>query len=104
MKRQRLKPKIRKHSIVQTALRLAVKHGYTNITRRQIAQTSGVSEAAVSYYFGTMAQLRRDILRHAIQQEVLHIIAQALVNNDPYIARVPTSLLSKAAYSLTQAK
>jgi hypothetical protein len=43
-------------------------------------------------------------LRHAIQQEVLHIIAQAIVNSDPHVAKAPTSLLSKAVYSLTRIK
>ena len=63
MKQKRLKPAIRKQEIIDAALRLASKSGYTEITRNQIAEAAGITGPAVQYHFETMAQLRRQLRR-----------------------------------------
>ena len=81
-KQHRLKPAIRKEEIISAALELAEKSHYQKITRNQIAKAAGVTGPAVQYHFKTMTQIRRDIMRAAVKQERLRVIAQGLVAED----------------------
>ncbi len=50
----------------------------------------------VSKYFGTMKQLKREIIRAAIKQEIPEIIAQGLANGDKRAAKAPQQLKERA--------
>jgi len=91
---------IRKAQILDAAVTLSEKHGYTNITREQIATAAQCSVGLVSKHMGTMEVLRRAIVSAAIARENLHILAQALVNHHPKAMRAPLELRQRAALSL----
>jgi AcrR family transcriptional regulator len=81
--------KIRKNpEVLQVALELAEKYGYMNITRDQIAENAGVATGTVSLHLGTMSQLRRTLVRHALKEGRHRIVAQAIVAGDPRINRL----------------
>ena len=90
--RVRLEPKVRKNEILQAALAVAAKEGYASMTREQVANKAGCSQALVSNYYGTMTQLRRSVLRHAIKNEHHHVIAQALIAGDRLVKGIPRKL------------
>ena len=100
--RTRLIPADRSASILAAALVHAQAVGYQNVTHDAIAAVAGVSPTLVSHYFRTMVQLKRDIMRHAIKNEVLPVIAQGLVATprDPYASRVSDSLKARAMATL----
>lgn len=92
----RMKPEVRREYILGVALDLAeVKH-YLKITRFQLAEQCDISEGLVTHYFGTMTKLRRDIIRHAIKERRLPIIAQGLTSNDPHARKAPPELQREA--------
>jgi AcrR family transcriptional regulator len=93
-------PKDRKASILDSALRVAEKIGYQQMTREQIAKQADVSPALVSHYLGTMAEMRRTVMRHACTVKNLPVIAQGLASRDKHALRVPADVREAAGASL----
>jgi AcrR family transcriptional regulator len=76
-----------KDSLLDAALFLAEKFGYQRVTREQIALHADVATGTVTNYLGTMKQLRRTLVRHAVRTGNRRVIAQAVVAQDPYVMR-----------------
>jgi DNA-binding transcriptional regulator YbjK len=93
----RTNPALRKYHILGVAVELAKTKGYDKITRDSIAKEAGISVGLVTRYFKTMAQLKRAVMRAAIQREVTEIIAQGLANGDEHAKKAPAELKDKAA-------
>jgi len=81
-----------KNAIIAAATRLAEKGYYTELTRVQIAREAKISDSAVSYYCGSMDDVRRDILKEALKTENYVILAQGLLRHDPALAEVSPTL------------
>jgi len=86
VKQRRLKPDARKEDILGAALPLAERDGYTKLTREQIGEAAGVSGPVLNYYWGTMAQFRRALMRYAVQVECLPVIAQGVISGEANLA------------------
>lgn len=97
---RRLKPDERKELLLDVALKLAGRHGLTNLTREQIAEAAAVSPALVSARLGTMVALRRTVMRQAIARENLPVLAQGLAARDPYAVKAPLALRQRAVATL----
>lgn len=96
----RKKPADRREEILNTALALAVLIGYTKVSRDKIAADIGLTGQAVQYHIGTMAKLRRDLMRHAIRKENLAVLGQGLAARDPHAAKAPEALRRQALEAL----
>lgn len=96
----RLAPKERNASILDAALRMARLHGYQRITRADIAMAAECSEALVSSYLGTMIAVRRAVIRAAIKQKDLIVLAQALAAKDAHAQKAPENLRRAAVATL----
>lgn len=81
---QTLKP-----SILAEAITLAKNFGLYRFSRSQVAAAAKVGESTVSYHFGTMATLRTEVIKKAVEKEILPILADARTSRD--ITRVPMS-------------
>lgn len=91
-------PALRKEHILSVALTVACEIGYYNLTRDAIAETAGVSMGLVSRYFGTMAQLKNDVVRAAVKRKIPQIVAQGLADGNKYIIKnAPQDLKTQAA-------
>jgi|AntDeeMinimDraft_4_1070355.scaffolds.fasta_scaffold05921_2 AcrR family transcriptional regulator len=101
MKQTRMKTEARKEDILAAALPLAERHGYTNITRDQIAAAAKVSGPTLHYHFGTIAQLRRDLMRYAVREVCLRVIAQGLMIRDPQAMKAGAELRRQAMGSVS---
>ena len=97
---QRKAPAVRQDEIIDAALRLAVKHGYKNVTREQIGDAVGVTASAVSYHFVTMKRLRRCLMRAAVRSKNLTVILQGLTANDPQAYKADATLRRRAVESV----
>lgn len=87
----------RTKQILDVALELAEEHGYTHISREQIAKNAGVSATLVSAYFGTMPRLRSAVMQAAVRRENAILIAQGLVQRDDIARKAPIELKAAAA-------
>lgn len=102
-KQKRFKPEVRKELVLTAALDLAEKTHYLKLTRDGIAKAAGVTGSAIQYHFKTMSQLRGDIMRAAIKQERLIIIAQGLTSDDDRAIKVPDELFRRALAAVAAA-
>lgn len=96
----RLKPTDRKQQILAAALVIAKRAGYAHVTREAIAVEAECAPALVSNYFGTMTSMRRDIMRAAIRERVLTIVAQGLAAGDAHARKAPDDIKQAALASL----
>lgn len=99
----RLKAKVRKEQLLNSAVILSHQKGFTNVTRQDIARHAEVSEGLVSMHWGTMEQMRRSLVRHAVIVEDLQIIAQGLAARHPAALKASDQLKQKAAKALATA-
>lgn len=90
--RRRVDPEVRRQEILEAALLLAKRKGYTLITRGEVATEADVSTGLVTNYFNTMNQLKEAVMRLAIEREVLPIIAQGLSLKDKHALQISQSL------------
>jgi AcrR family transcriptional regulator len=99
--RTRLAPIDRKEQLLDVALTEARKIGYSRVTLQIVAQAASCSSSLVSHYFGTMTQLRRDLMRAAIKREELSVIAQGLADRNKYAHAAPDTLKQRALQTLS---
>ena len=95
-----LSPAKRKQQILDAAVDRARDHGYMSITRSEVATAAGVSTGLVNKYYSTFPQLKRAVMRAAIQREILEIIAQGLTAKDPQAFKAPDELKKRAVDSI----
>ena len=96
MKDTRLPPDMRKDQIITMALQLAAGSHYLKLTRDAIAEKLHIRGPAIQYHFGTMANMRRDIMRAAIKREDLVVLSQGLLAKDNHAGKAPPELRERA--------
>ncbi len=97
---KRMKPKERKAQILEGAVYCATVHGFNNFTRVDVAQYLGISEGLVNVYFKTMPTLKRKVMRAAVRDGALVIIAQGLIDKNPHAMKASKGLKKRALDSV----
>jgi len=100
MTQYRLEPKERKALILTAAVTVARTKGFQHMTREAIAAMAGITPALVTHHYTTMTQMRRAVMRAAVQREVLSVIAYGLVTGDRYARKASPELRQKAMDSV----
>ena len=100
MNTTRLTPAVRRQHILDAAILLASSGNYTQITRQGIAETAGIAPTLISHHFGTMVQLRRAVMRYAVQNQHLTVIAQGLAARDKQAQKASPAIQSAALATL----
>jgi len=90
----------RKKQIMTHAIELSRKIGYMNVRRDGLAKNAGVANGLVSVHWSTMTQLKKAIMREAIQLEDLVIIGQGLAMKDKHALKAPEELRDRAIAQL----
>lgn len=96
----RMKPADRTQLLLDVAVQLAQRHGLANLTRDQIAEAAGVAQGLVTTRLGTMAEMRRAVMRQAVKREILSIVAEGLATRNEHALKAPPALRAKALASL----
>lgn len=96
MKRRRIAPSERREEIIAGAMIAAEIFGYHVMTIDQIAGMAHTSPSLIGWYFKTIANLRKVVIRRAIKDKKLLIIAQGIVNSDPTTVKIDSKLKKKA--------
>ena len=94
---ERLTPKDRTNELLDTALDLAVKHGWRALTHASVAQAAGVSQGLVVARLGTKTELLRDVMRRAVNRGVVAVVAEGLAVGDRQAKRAGAALREAAA-------
>lgn len=74
-----------KNTILQAAVRLAHKRSAYTLMRREIAHEAGAATGTVNYHWESVGNLRVAVIEHAIDNEVLGVLAR--VFGDPRVTR-----------------
>ncbi len=98
----RMKPEARKDEILNAALVVATKLGFANVRVADIATQAGCGYGTVSYHFNTMTQMRRAMMRAAVERKILKIIAEGLVMRHPEAKKAPDDIQKKAIASFVK--
>lgn len=93
-------PEVRREEIMAAALALAKKVGFSGVTREGVAKQAGCSPRLMNYYYGSIIQLKRDLMRAAIAAKELKVIAQGLAVKDRVARRAPEELKQQAVAAL----
>ena len=96
-------PEVRTARLIDVALGLAAADGWRSLTRERIALAAGVSPALVSARLGTMEQLRRSVMRAAVRQRVVAVVAEGLALRDKHAMAADEELRALAAEWVRQA-
>ena len=97
---KRMGPNTRRRAILAAATKLAMRHGYTNLTRESVAAEAKCSPATISVYYPVFNEVKRAVLRAAIVESNLTILAQGLAARDRAAMRAPEELKLRAVASL----
>lgn len=101
MTKKRLQPDDRKQQILTAAIKVAARPGgWARLTREAVAREAGCAEGLPSKYFGTMVNFKRAIMRAAIHDWNLSVIAQGLASGDKVAAKAEEALKRKALDTL----
>lgn len=96
----RVHKNIRRDYILEAAICEAEITGYKIMTLGDVARAASVSRSTVSFHFQNLESLRMEVMRVAIKDENLKIIAQGLINNDVCALRAPLKLKKRAAIAV----
>lgn len=92
-----LSPKVRRELILVAALKVAsVPGGWNTLTLVKVAKEAHCTHGLICHYFGSMAALRRKLVRTAIKQENFDVLVQAIAAGDPETKRMRPLLKQKA--------
>lgn len=100
MTNTRLAPKDRRAQILQSALQVAEKND--RFTVDDVAKSAGITVPLIFHYFGTKTKLLRAVMRAAVEQENVPIVARGLVLGDPHARKASPELRAKATEYLTE--
>lgn len=81
--RERMKPEDRRDDILGVALTVAEKYGYNHMSREQIAKEAMCSAGLVTHYWKSMILLRRAVMRRAVRDGNVTVLAQGIGAGDP---------------------
>lgn len=90
-----------KEIVMTAALSMATEVGLMGITREGVAKRAHVADGTVSFHFNTMNQFRRAVLRRAIHDENIPVLATALTRPE-YGADITGDLRAKVIQHLSQ--
>lgn len=97
---QRMDPVDRRRQLLDVGLALAEKVGYRNVTMVALTEAAGVSRTLYHRYFSTVGQFRVDVMRAAVKQENLIVIAQGLAAKDKQALKASPELRERAAATI----
>lgn len=98
--RTRLPADVRRDQILSVAVSIALRDGFSKLTRDGVADEAQVATGQVNQMFGTMGALSRAVMKAAIGRELLPIIAHGLAQGDKDAHAAPDWLKRKALDSL----
>lgn len=102
MATERISKSERTKQLLDVALTLAEREGWSNLTRDGIATLAGCHNATVSFTLGTMTELKRSVMRHAVMRRSLAVVAEGLSRGDKTARKAPQDLKDEVAAWLAE--
>ena len=100
MTTNRLDPKDRRALLLQTAVKCAERD--PNFTFRDVAEAGGVTVPLVIKYLGNKTSMLRHVMREAIAQENVPVVARGLVAGNAHARKAPDALRERCQQYLSE--
>lgn len=91
----------RNKRVLAAAVALARKRGFASLTRDAVATQAGVAQGCVNAAYGTVAALRDEVMRCAVDDQMLDIVAQGLAVGHDVARNASPDLKARALATLT---
>lgn len=91
MSNRKVDPRVRKETILAAASTLATLAGNLSVSREAVANATGLGEGTISLHFSTMHQLRKEVVRRALANRDVPVLALA-TGSDKYRVPLPEDL------------
>lgn len=85
-----------KPAILDAAVSIAREKGLFSFARIHVAKAAKVAEATVSHHFGTMKSLRKAVAQHAVDNEIVTLLADVSAINRAGVS-IPAKVREKIA-------
>lgn len=82
--------------VLSAAVEIAQTDGYQWITRAAVADRAEVGVGSINTAFETMIDLKRAVMAHAVDNEILSLIAQGLADGSSIAKSAPADLKQRA--------
>lgn len=92
-----MNPDDRARSLLAAAVRDAAAKGWKTLTHQRVADAAGVSPALVKQRLGTKTQMLRRVMRAAVLERSVPVVAEGLALRDPHAMKAPVDLKKLAA-------
>ena len=89
-----------KERILEAAYEMASRDGFSTLTRDSVAAEAGTAKGAVNHHFKTIAELRDEVMRLAVQRTILAIIGNGLAMGDAVAKTAPDDIKREALNTL----
>ena len=89
-----------KNRILNSAILLAKQYGWRNLKRDVVAKEAGSATGSVNHYFGTMEDLRSEVMRIAVERRIAPIVLEGLAAKHPEALRADHDLRAEVLLSL----
>lgn len=86
-----------KLKILNTAVRMTTANPTEKLIRDDVAKAAGVSTGLISYHFGSIAELRKEVMREAVRGKILSILAYGLMSKNPIAMSMSSKLRKQVA-------
>lgn len=88
-------------AILEAAIELAKVEGYQWITRQMVADHAKVSVGSINNAYGQMIELKRAVMRAAVDRGIPEIVAQGLADGSSIARNAGPDLRERAAALIT---
>jgi AcrR family transcriptional regulator len=90
----------RRDQVLEAAFYRSIQEPYYELTRDEISAFAGVSASLINKCFGTVENLRQEIIKLGIERKQLRIIADAIGRREPLVKNLPKELKQQAIASM----
>jgi AcrR family transcriptional regulator len=88
--------KYRRDQILKEATQIARELGCNNVNKTLLARQLRISPSLINYYFGSVSKLHKLIIKKAIKENDIAIIAFEMINKNKRILKSPKNILIDA--------
>jgi len=92
MSTNRLHADLRREELLRVALDVAERDGWANITHASVAAAAGVSAPLVVARLGTKTNLLRDVMRRAVSDRRVRVVAEGLARGNTQARKADEAL------------
>lgn len=79
----------RKAALLDAAMDITVEHGFDKVAPLAVAKRANVAKSLVHFYFKNMENLKVEMLKKAIEEQVYPVIGRAILAHHPLALRLP---------------